>query len=144
MQFSFLGRDHRCAWVRQQVLMKNPSLEIRYIIWRNSLFLAFHSGSPFALWCLFYFPKVSFKSSCLGFPWWLSGKESPCQCRRHRFNPWSKKISHATEQLSLVNHNYWACAPESGSHNYRVCVSRNPWFTREATAIRSLPNATTE
>ena len=24
-----------------------------------------------------------------GLPWWLSGKESTCQCRRHRFGPWS-------------------------------------------------------
>ena len=23
----------------------------------------------------------------MGLPWWLSGKESTCQCRRHRFNP---------------------------------------------------------
>ena len=36
-----------------------------------------------------------------GLPWWLSGKESTCQCRRHRFNPWSRKISHAVEQLNL-------------------------------------------
>ena len=26
---------------------------------------------------------------------------SACQCRRHRFNPWSGKIPHALEQLSL-------------------------------------------
>ena len=26
-------------------------------------------------------------------PWWLSGKESAFQCRRHRFNPWVRKIS---------------------------------------------------
>ena len=26
--------------------------------------------------------------------------ESACQCRGHRFNPWSRKIPHATEQLS--------------------------------------------
>ena len=25
--------------------------------------------------------------------WSFSGKESACQCRRHRFNPWSRKIS---------------------------------------------------
>ena len=31
---------------------------------------------------------------------WLSGKESTRQCRRHRFDPWSKKIPHVTEQLS--------------------------------------------
>ena len=23
-----------------------------------------------------------------GLPWWLSGKESTCQCRRCRYNPW--------------------------------------------------------
>ena len=28
-----------------------------------------------------------------GLPWWLSGKESTCQCRKHRFNPWVRKIS---------------------------------------------------
>ena len=31
----------------------------------------------------------------LGLPKWLSGKESACQCRRHkkcRFNPWIGKI----------------------------------------------------
>ena len=28
----------------------------------------------------------------LGLPWWLSGTESACQCRRHRFSPWVGKI----------------------------------------------------
>ena len=27
-----------------------------------------------------------------GLPWWLSGKESACQCRRLRFSPWVRKI----------------------------------------------------
>ena len=27
-----------------------------------------------------------------GLPWWLNGKESACQCRRHGFNPWVGKI----------------------------------------------------
>ena len=27
-----------------------------------------------------------------GLPWWLNGKESTCQCRRCRFNPWIRKI----------------------------------------------------
>ena len=34
-------------------------------------------------------------------PWWLSGEESACQCRRGGFDPWSGKIPHAAEQLSL-------------------------------------------
>ena len=25
-------------------------------------------------------------------PRWLSGKESTCQCRRHEFDPWVRKI----------------------------------------------------
>ena len=36
-----------------------------------------------------------------GLPWWFSGKESACQCRRHGFDNWSGKIPHATEELSL-------------------------------------------
>ena len=34
-----------------------------------------------------------------GLPWWLSGKESACQCSRHEFDLWSGKIPHAVEQL---------------------------------------------
>ena len=35
-----------------------------------------------------------------GLPWWLSGGESACQCRGHRFGPWSGNIPHAMEQLN--------------------------------------------
>ena len=38
----------------------------------------------------------------LGLPWWLSGKESSCQCRRQRFNPWSRKMSHEVSNLASV------------------------------------------
>ena len=31
-------------------------------------------------------------SKAVGFPWWLGGKESTCQCRRHGFDPWIGKI----------------------------------------------------
>ena len=38
-----------------------------------------------------------------GFPssssWWLSSKESACQCRGHGFCPWSRKIPYTAEQL---------------------------------------------
>ena len=40
------------------------------------------------------------KTPNLGLPWWSSGWESACQCRRHRFNPWSRKIPHAPGQLA--------------------------------------------
>ena len=41
------------------------------------------------------------KKEAQGLPCWISGKESTYQCRRHRFDPWSKKIPHFVEQLSL-------------------------------------------
>ena len=47
--------------------------------------------------------------SAPGLPWWLHGKESACwcQCRRHKFDPWSGKMPHAMEQL-----NPWAATTE--------------------------------
>ena len=42
-----------------------------------------------------------------GLPWWLSGEDSACRCRRHSFDSWSGKIPHAEEQLSP-----WATATE--------------------------------
>ena len=34
--------------------------------------------------------------------WWLNSKESACQCRRHRFDPWSGKIPWRRK---------WQCTP---------------------------------
>ena len=36
----------------------------------------------------------------MGLPCGAVVKESACQCRGHRFEPWSGKIPHAAEQLS--------------------------------------------
>ena len=36
-----------------------------------------------------------------GFPWWVSAKGSICQSRRHRFDPWSRRIPHAGRQPLL-------------------------------------------
>ena len=35
----------------------------------------------------------------VGLPWWLSGKESACQCRRCGFNPWVMKSPWRREWL---------------------------------------------
>ena len=39
---------------------------------------------PQEIYLLSLFPSI--------LPWWPSDRESACQCRRHRFNPWSEKI----------------------------------------------------
>ena len=52
----------------------------------------------------------------LGLPWWLCGKESTCQCRRHGLDTW---VPHAVvEQPSPVHCSYWARALQPGSRNY--------------------------
>ena len=59
-----------------------------------------------------------------GLPWWLSSKESTCQCSRHRFDPWGWKIPHATMQLSLC----WAQEPQLWSPSAlepMLCNSRS-------------------
>ena len=43
-----------------------------------------------------------------GLSWWLSGKESACQCKGHGFDPWSRRIPPSTEQLSP-----WATTTEA-------------------------------
>ena len=43
--------------------------------------------------------KLMFLIKLWGLPWWCSGWESACQCKGHRFEPWSGKIPHAAEQL---------------------------------------------
>ena len=75
------------------------------IFWPGLIILKFIMGPGFItktneLFC--------FKES-RGLPWWLSGKESTCQSRRCRFDPWSEKIAHAAEQLSPSTTTTKAC-----------------------------------
>ena len=53
-------------------------------------------------------------------------KKSTCQCRRHQFHPWSRKIPHAMGQLSPGSMTTEALAPQS------LCST-----TGEAAAVRS-------
>ena len=44
--------------------------------------------------------QVRCKTDITRLPWWSTGWESVFHCRGHRFDPWSKKNPHASEQLS--------------------------------------------
>ena len=81
-----------------------------------------------------------------GLPWWLSGKESPCQCRRHEFNPWVLKIPWKRKwqptpvllpgkfhkQRSLVSYSPWGCkeSDPTGHTNICICFKRRNWLHR--------------
>ena len=78
--------------------------------------------------------KIIKNFKTLGLLWWLRGKESTCQFKRHGFSSQLEKILHASEQLNPWATNYWARALEPGNPNFRsLCSSK-----REVTGMRSL------
>ena len=83
-------------------------------IWKgNGVFSIFFS--------ILYLPLNSFG----GLPWWLSGKESACQWRRHGFDPWVGKI--------LIR----KCQPTpvflpGKSHGHRSLEGYSPWSHQES------------
>ena len=89
--------------------------------------------------------NISFKKCWAELPWWLSGKESSCWFRRHKFNPWSRKLLHAVEQLSHICHNCWACSLEPRSYNCWKPSRRRAHALqqeKENTSMRSLRTST--
>ena len=57
--------------------------------------------------------------------WWLSSKESACQCRRHRFDPWIGKILWTRKQQSTL-----VFLPGK-SHGQRSLADYSPWGPEE-------------
>ena len=60
-----------------------------------------------------------------GLPKWLSGKESTCQCRRHGFDPWVRKIPWSRK---------WQPTPvflPGEFHEQRNLVGYSPWGRTE-------------
>jgi len=55
-----------------------------------------------------------FKGEGKGLPCWLHRKESTCQCKRHRFDPWSGKIPHASTSEAATREatTMRSCAPQ--------------------------------
>ena len=62
----------------------------------------------------------------LGLPRWLSRKESTCQCKRHRFDPWVGKIPWRRKWWPTL-----AFLPGK-SHRERSLVGYSPWGCKES------------
>ena len=93
-------------------------------------------------------PKRTIKKPFRGLPWWCSGWESACQCRGHGFEPWSGKIPHATEQLSLcatttepVLWSPWATTTEAREPQLLKSMSHNYWSPWATTTEACSPRA---
>ena len=76
---------------------------------------------------IFLCSLVSHLRGTVGLPWWLSGKEPACQCRRcrrQRFNPWVRKIPWRRA---------WQSTPgflPGESHGQRSLAGYSPWGHR--------------
>ena len=51
-----------------------------------------------------------------GGPWWLSGKESACQCRRCWCNPWVRKIPPEKERATHSSNLAWEFQRQEPGH----------------------------
>ena len=82
-------------------LRKNLSLDCPFLKDRRHAYLTWYSWHLYFLAqaqkCLLERNAELFVGIPNQLPWWHSGLE----CGEHRFNPWSGKIPHATEQRSL-------------------------------------------
>ena len=63
-----------------------------------------------------------------GFPKWVSGKESACQCRRHGFDPYIRR-SHGVGSGNPLQYSYWNNPTDRGASqrdrplNEHTCAS---------------------
>ena len=81
-------------------------------------------------------------------PWWLSGKESVCQCKRRGFNPWIKKIpwrgnwqptpvflpGKSHRQRSLVGYSPWSCKRVRCNLATKQLCSQSAWVCTSSLA----------
>ena len=66
------------------------------------------------------------------FPWWLRGKESACQCRRHHSDPWTRKIPWRRK---------WQPTPvflPGKSYGQRSLASYSPWDCKDLDTAEQL------
>ena len=84
------GFKDECVSCLFQFLVAAPGI-LWLVVTLLHLCLNGHIPSPFL--------SLSYKNTYdWGLPWWRSGWESGCQCKGHRFEPWSGKIPHVAEQ----------------------------------------------
>ena len=104
---------------RAQKEGREPKKKKRIFWWKqplNSWFLVLFYLQDFHFWKE-NLKKIIIKS-WRGLSWWLRGKESTCQCRRHGFQPWLGKTPTCCGTTKPVHHSYWACALEPENCNY--------------------------
>ena len=118
--FQFLAITNKavlniCVQVSIQVFLLIIYLEEEWLEWKeNPIVNVWHFKKLLNL----FLKRWSYSP---GLPWWLSGKESDCQCRRHELDPWLRKIPKRRK---------WQPIPEflpRKPHGQRSLVGYSPW-----------------
>ena len=78
--------------------------------------------------------KQCSSSKDMWLPWWLSGKESACQCRRCGFHLWVRKIPWRRNWQPMP-----VLLPRK-SHRQRSLVGYSPWDREESDTTSPLNN----
>ena len=106
-----------------QAQLRQNSLSERELVENLPPLFCFPNEQPMKSQQVLVWPKISFgffHNILHGLPWWLSGKESACNCRRPSFNPWIGKIPWRTAW-----HPTLAFLPGE-SHEQRSLVAYSP------------------
>ena len=82
-EFWFLATN--AGW--QQDLPKSQARNLAFIMYFLGKMMSLISAQGSWRW----FAILSYSRISVGLPWWLTGKEFTCQCRRCRFKPWVRK-----------------------------------------------------
>ena len=109
-----------CNGIQDSFLLLHVILKNIYI----HIYIIFHSS----FYVFQQFRASILMSSFQGLPWWLSSKESACQCRRPKrqgLDPWVRKIPWRRAQqptpVFLLGE----------SHGQRSLVGYSPWGRKE-------------
>ena len=90
---------------------------------QHAVFLCF--GTDPTLYFIYFWVFLNSCIICL-LAWWLSSKESACQCRRPGFDPWVRKIPLRRELATHSNILVWE------SHGQRSLAGYSPWGCKES------------
>ena len=112
-------------WANEYMHAYSQHTSIQWYLWIARLTSVYKVNRP---WNLNLVKRIYFRpTGPIGLPWWLSGKESACQCRRCRFNPWVRKIPWSRK---------WQSTPvflPGKSHEQRSLVGYSPWGSKTVT-----------
>ena len=103
--FWYVKSKELFLWVKKHFsISKTPHKSMHYLLFYTVAYpkhvrtskndLCKKRQTFFLLFIFYLYPQslIALSMFYWGLPWWLSGKESACQCRRRGFDPWGRKV----------------------------------------------------